>query len=88
MTEMARHTTASCLQRHRQRHQVRYDLVRRVPDDRHENANCFGRAKKKSSTRRLHQKGRTILKWIFKAQGVMVVTHMNWLRIGTSGGLL
>jgi hypothetical protein len=31
---------------------VRYDLVTRVPDGRHENANSFGRAKTKKSTGR------------------------------------
>jgi len=81
VTEMSTHTTASCLQLHRH-------LVTRVPDGRHENSNSFGRAKKKSSMGRLHQKRRTILKWILKAQGVMFMTHMNWPRIGTSGRLL
>jgi hypothetical protein len=32
--------------------------------------------------------GWTILKWILERSDGMVVTGLNWLRIGTSGGLL
>jgi hypothetical protein len=32
--------------------------------------------------------GWTILKWIFERKDGMVWTGSNWLRIGTSGGLL
>jgi hypothetical protein len=32
--------------------------------------------------------GWTILKWILEREDRMVGTGLNWLRIGTSGGLL
>jgi hypothetical protein len=30
---------------------------------------------------------RMLLKWILKKQGVMVLTALKWLRVGSSGGL-